>query len=784
MNHRRRVTITGFIIGIVLFVALNIALLLKGHLKEDQSFFVFEAAFFTYLILLMIAAILKSKMLIFSCLTFYIAFFIEIFNQEYAFLSNINANIITQLLTLLSLILFVISYYRQSLLLKKNTVLNNIFNHHNDVLYIEINTKADSVNLSFSKKFKQSYGVNEELQKVRMDEFLTYIHPEDQQNLNFENYNGLLDVSFIKIRFRLPEMREYSYLLINGFQEVEENLICLAYDISNYEVMTQSLTRKTKEASKLDALINKTFENTKDLIGVFDLKGKIIFASKCFAELYNRHKSVIGLNLLELNELYGHHDKTWFHELLKKQSYQTRTHDVREGVENWIQWHMEVIMDGNGKPEMIISTGYDITEVMILNRDLEYQSRHDSQTGFLNREGLFSALFNIQDFSKAYCFYIGLRNFSAINDYYGMAIGDQIIKKIATEFLQYRKKRSLIGRMMGYQFVLILFDPTPEEVNTTLKELERTVLRVYHVGNISTQVNKNIGYAVYPKDSKNMINLITLAGVAMKEAATSEHNVIVKYERVLSDRLNDKIKVATKLRDAIDRGEIDIHFQNIIDVKNKEVNYVEALARWTDREMGYIPPDYFIKMAVESNLIDYLEDYLVATAISKYRKLHQIPKYKKALLALNLSPSVLLRDGFSNFLDSCLMKNGLSSSDICIEVSENTFINNLDLCNYFIRIYKEKGFKIAIDDFGREYSSLAVLDHIDYDIIKIDGTFVNNLDSDKNRAIIKMIIEIAQMGRKTIIAEGVESGKASEAMKSFECFLQQGYYFHRPEKLV
>jgi len=187
---------------------------------------------------------------------------------------------------------------------------------------------------------------------------------------------------------------------------------------------------------------------------------------------------------------------------------------------------------------------------------------------------------------------------------------------------------------------------------------------------------------------------------------------------------------------------------------------------------------------VESNLIDYLEDYLVATAIKKFKLIKEQPKYQRSILALNLSPSVLLRDGFSSFIDNCLESNGLSSEDICIEITENTFVHNIDLCNYFIQMYKEKGFRIAIDDFGREYSSLAILDNIDYDIIKIDGTFIHNLNSDKNLAIIKMIIEIAQMAHKTIIAEGVETSRESQQMRDLQCYLQQGFFFHKPEKLV
>ncbi|NLD26403.1 MAG: EAL domain-containing protein [Acholeplasmataceae bacterium] len=784
MQFRKKALLIELITGIIIFIAAIFGMLIKGFLKERPQYFFWVAITLFSYSLITIASHFRNKLLLCSGITLALALLVLVFPLAYFPGDKDVKNILTFSFSLCFIFLFACGAFVQFLKIKKNEAILETYNHHIDFLYFEVDMKAETVYIKYSNKFKESYGLPYSELVLTFDEIKTIIHPEDYQRLKKFDRNNITSMSYMKLRVQFPKMRDYVYLLIDELSQVTDMLVCIGFDISRLEILNQHLTQKTEEVNKLDTLLEKTFETTKDLIAVLDLQGNVIVTSKYFDALYPFDKEIIGKNLFALNEKYGHTDHSWFDETLRKGFHQFRTSDQRNGQMTWIQWNEEVIRDASGKPEMIICTGYDITEVMNLNLEFEYQSRHDAQTGLLNREGLLYAIYKLRNVDSAACFYIDLSNFASINDYFGIAIGDDIIKRIALELKQYQKDNSLLARITGDQFVLMLINPTEEELSTTIKEMRHMILKVYHVGNISAQIKKSIGYALCPKDSKNLVQLISLSGMAMKEAASNEHNVVVRFDTRFLDKLNEKIKIASKLRDAIDSGDIDIHFQNIIDVNTNDIIYLEALARWKDRDLGYIPPNYFIKTAVESNLIDYLEDYLVATAIKKFKLIKEQPKYQRSILALNLSPSVLLRDGFSSFIDNCLESNGLSSEDICIEITENTFVHNIDLCNYFIQMYKEKGFRIAIDDFGREYSSLAILDNIDYDIIKIDGTFIHNLNSDKNLAIIKMIIEIAQMAHKTIIAEGVETSRESQQMRDLQCYLQQGFFFHKPEKLV
>lgn len=784
MKIRKKTLLIELLIGIIIFLGIILGMQFYGLLKEQPHYFSWNAVAFCCYSLITVANHFRNRILLCSGLVLTLTLASIVIPLEYLPWGLDTKNIITFAFGTGFVILFAWGIYIQFIRTRKNEAIVDAYNHHIDFLYFEIDLKAETVYVKYSNKFKQSYGLTESELVMDFKNAQSVIHPEDRGKLKIIDRQNIDKIVYMKLRVKFPKMREYVYLLIDELTQVKDALICIGFDISRLEILNQHLTQKTEEINKLDTLLEKTFETTKDLIAVLDVDGNVIVTSKNFDALYPEEEEIIGKNLFKLNEKYGFANHSWFDETLRKGFHQFRTSGEYNGQKSWIQWNVEVIRDVSGNPEMIICTGYDITEVMNLNLEFEYQSRHDAQTDLLNREGLLHAIYKLHDVDNAACFYIDLSNFAAINDYYGIVIGDEIIKKIAAELQQYQQKNSLLARITGDQFVLMLINPTEEELEKVIGEMQRVILKVYHVGNISAQIKKSIGYALCPKDSKNLVQLISLSGMAMKEAANNEHNVIVQFDSRFLDKLNDKIKIAAKLREAIDNAEIDIHFQNIIDVNTGDIIYVEALARWKDKELGYIPPNYFIKTAVESNMIDYLEDYLVETAIRKFKLVREQPKYQRSILALNLSPSVLLRDGFSSFIDSCLSKNGLSSENICIEVTENTFIHNIDLCNYFIQIYKEKGFRIAIDDFGREYSSLSILDNIDYDIIKIDGAFIHNLNSEKNLAVVKMIIEIAQMANKTIIAEGVENSRESQQMRSLKCNLQQGFFFHKPEKIV
>lgn len=240
--------------------------------------------------------------------------------------------------------------------------------------------------------------------------------------------------------------------------------------------------------------------------------------------------------------------------------------------------------------------------------------------------------------------------------------------------------------------------------------------------------------------------------------------------------------MAKKLTHAINNELIDIYFQKIIDTKSNSILYVEQLARWNDADFGSIEPETFFEVASHSKQLFKLEYYLINKSIKQY-KAYCMNSYEKPQLALNLTPEIFLHKDTVKYLESCLKKHHINASKVCVEISENMFINDHELCIKQIKRYKEFGFSIALDDFGKSYSSLGLLENIEYDVIKIDRMFTNTIHKEQTQEIIKMIQKIAHMASKTIIVEGVEKEMQQYHLHKLNCYTMQGFWLHRPEKM-
>lgn len=658
----------------------------------------------------------------------------------------------------------------------------------NEAVFIEHIKKTNKLRLEFSNHIQEVHEIPIKTLVVKADDFINYLHPSIRQKYHsFEDFiTQHQEDSELKVRIKFPTMKKHIILLLKGSFKLEHRFVCLGFDMTEQDSIEKRLYTETEKLNALAIESQKIIENTGVYISKMAPDGTIVFASESLANLYDLDKdTIVGKNALTLSERYGDFDHRWFADLIEKGSSEG-TSIIRTSHKIYhISWKNDSLYDSQGNLEYLITVGSDITDLVVLNQRLEYQSVHDSLTNLLNYRGLIEQLENEKNINRAVSFFIDVRDLSFARDYYGNEIGDFILTKIADEIYELsRSYHAIVSRYYGDQFVMVCFNPTDEELERLLIKLKETMLKVYRVDHANVQIKKSIGYAIYKKHTEDIYQLITLSSLAMKASQMSVHNEIIEYHLEMSEKLNQNIDLAYRLHQAILDSKIQVYFQKIMDVKKEEVSYIEALARWCDEDLGFIRPDVFFNIANESNLIDYLEEYVVHQAIYKFAQLKDQNMFHQTKLTINLTPSSFLRDGFAYLIESYANEYKIETNDIVIEVSENTFVHNLDMCNEFIKAFKDKGFMIAIDDFGSQYSSLAILEKIDYDIIKIDGAFITNLSSEKNVAIIQMIQKIASLSHKLMIAESVETKEISDLLLSFDCQLHQGYYFHKPEKLI
>ncbi|MFA5236157.1 MAG: bifunctional diguanylate cyclase/phosphodiesterase, partial [Bacilli bacterium] len=426
--------------------------------------------------------------------------------------------------------------------------------------------------------------------------------------------------------------------------------------------------------------------------------------------------------------------------------------------------------------DTIISIYQDIHQLKLLNEQLHHLATHDLLTGLYNQRGLLEQLDHLKGVKSALCFYISIGNYNELYDYYGVEFIESLLKQLSALLLPYIKDGHIAATTNSSDVIIMLINPKPQEISGFLAEAEKGLTLKQEIQGIRALVKHDIGYAILGEDCTDLHELITCASLAMSEAASSEHSVIMKYSPEMKNTLERNINMANKLSAAIAGGLIEIAFQNIVDSRDNSVLFMEALARWTDAELGYVPPDTMISYAKKSNLIDALDDYLLERTLKTYAELGAPNR-----LSINISSSAFLRPYFGVLIKEKAAQHNLSHDKIIIEISENTFIHNIDQTINTIKGYKTDGFSIAIDDFGSQYSSLGILDLFPYDFLKLDGVFANRLDSENIRQIISGLAIIAKRQNINLVTEKIETVEMAKTMQSLGCYIHQGYLYHRPE---
>ncbi|MBN2696454.1 MAG: bifunctional diguanylate cyclase/phosphodiesterase [Bacilli bacterium] len=604
----------------------------------------------------------------------------------------------------------------------------------------------------------------------------------------FSSYNSLSKkVLYVtrgpnKYRVHLEKLNQ-NLAPASGYSIINRSELGFTYVLAceNTDLINRGITYKDQKANASNRipsskkLVNEMFFN-------FDRRGLVRFVTEETAARYGKSFSdFYGRSISDFKDIFGLDEKSLLDALKLTNSMQCTNEYGGNGSSMWVHWNFEALTDNEDEIEIIIASGHEITDVI---NSCNRNNLIDQQTGLLNQQGLYGHMALIKEDAPAVAFFIDLWKFSRVNDYYGYNIGDRIITVIADELRYFENAKCSIARFSGDKYVVLCRNVTAAELEKNIEILIESANNTYEIEGNEIQVDKRIGYALYPQDADNLDQLISRASLAMQHSTPDNQFTLVRYTRDMGDKLRQNILIASKLRFALAEKIVDIHFQKAVDIKDTCTLYLEELVRWSDNELGYISPLKLFEVAKESNLLETLEKYLVKLAFEKYGMIKKQDNGCITKLAINLAPQSLMDPEFIEYVDACRLETGLDSNDVCIEISESTFVNSLEDCIKRIDEYKARGYLIALDDFGKDYSSLAILERVAFDIIKIDKLFIDKIDDNKNQEIIKMILKIATMANKEIIAEGVETALQSEVLLELGCHIQQGFYLHKPEKMA
>ncbi|MEK5037810.1 EAL domain-containing protein [Sporosarcina sp. FSL K6-3457] len=428
----------------------------------------------------------------------------------------------------------------------------------------------------------------------------------------------------------------------------------------------------------------------------------------------------------------------------------------------------------------------DITEVYNVQQRFNFLANHDEQTGLPNRRFLTTNLTKmIEEMNNnktnhpLAVIHLDLDRFKIVNDTLGQKDGDFVLKRIANRLASHFGENDFIARVGGDDFILLVPMNEQEDIQQIGKRLLQIFKEPFVMKGYDFHITASIGIALFPNNGRTTEELLVNADTAMFQAKKQGKNQYVLYSDELDPKSHDKILLEASLRKAIDSDELVLYYQPKINIQTKEMIGVEALVRWRHPTLGMLPPSEFVPLAEETGLITQMDAWVLRTACKQNKKWQDmgIPPFS---VAINLSSNQFASDKLPDLVQTVLCDTGLKPEYIELEITE-TMTMDVEHAIPTLKKLNELGVKISIDDFGTGYSSMNYLTKFPIDRLKIDRSFIWNIEknvSDSN--IVITIIRMAHNLGLKVIAEGVENEKQLQFLHDHGCDEVQGFYFSEP----
>ncbi|MFV1872581.1 MAG: EAL domain-containing protein [Oleiphilus sp.] len=415
-------------------------------------------------------------------------------------------------------------------------------------------------------------------------------------------------------------------------------------------------------------------------------------------------------------------------------------------------------------------------------QSLQHQVEHDPLTKLPNRRYLVNHFqkWSASHDGKLTLLYLDLNNFKTCNDIYGHSVGDRILFEAAIR-ISNSFESCLCIRQGGDEFIIL----SPVINESVLKKQCDTFLQSLGekicVNHLEFSIQASIGAAFAPEDGQTLDELLRKADMAMYEAKRKQR-ALSFYTEEMEIKTKQSSEIEKQLRSALANNELSVVYQPQVDAYSHNVLGIEALVRWTNPSLGFVPPDVFIPVAEASGLIHEIGRFVMETALIDSKEVCADCNLKHKLrVSVNLSVSQLLNDDFVQILKDLLNEHKGHSITFMLEVTESLFIDDLIRAKAILEQIKESGVFISLDDFGTGYSSLSVLSKLPINELKIDRSFVNDILTDEHDWLLaKSIIYLCKSLSIPVVAEGVENKAQADRLAAHGCDIFQGYYFAKP----
>jgi diguanylate cyclase (GGDEF)-like protein/PAS domain S-box-containing protein len=441
------------------------------------------------------------------------------------------------------------------------------------------------------------------------------------------------------------------------------------------------------------------------------------------------------------------------------------------------------IRGADGQPQYLLVMTEDVTEQRAAQAQIKHLAHHDPLTNLPNRASFNAHLAETLDRAAATggtfaALCIDLDRFKEVNDVFGHSGGDALLCGVAAR-LRETVGDAFVARLGGDEFTIILPGAEPDSAAVFGERLLKAMSEDFEIEGRRLRSGLSIGIAIYPNDGKDAASLLSNADAALYRAKADGRGAIRFFEAEMDERLRERRAMQQELQSAIARGELELHYQPQAKIGGEIIGF-EALVRWKHPVRGLVPPMTFIPIAEESGLIVPIGEWVLREAC---REASTWPKQLR--VAVNLSPVQFRHGDLPALLHTILLETGLAADRVELEITEGVLMADFARALSVLRRLKALGVRIAMDDFGTGYSSLSYLQSFPFDKIKIDRTFISNIESNpQSAAIVRAVVSLAHGLDLPVVAEGVENSGQLEFLTRETVDEVQGYLVGRPHPIT
>jgi len=649
-------------------------------------------------------------------------------------------------------------------------------------LFTSINQNKEIIDENLAKIKKLSKLKNNELlayfyqhEKSILDKIVTL----EQEKISVENLHIFDKLNTLHTRLQNDFQ---SYLMLGKLL-----MVLILFFITSLLLSILYLHRNSLKHKKQLAAYKYAIENSDNSIIITDIDKNIVYANDAFVKETGYDKS----------EIMGENPRILQSGLMSKEYYAP----LNSALDNYEKWEGEFInkrKDGtifyekasisplimDGKVTGYLAVKLNITKYIEQEKKVKFLAYHDPLTSLPNRvkfENYFQQ--EVLDKKKPCALlYIDLDHFKNINDTLGHHTGDALLKVFAQRLKRKVSKKDFVAKIGGDEFVIVIEIKDQNDAIKIAKRVLKSLQNPIEVHGHKLNISASIGIAMFPQDGATLQSLLKYADTAMYKAKTNGRNNFQFFTQDLSREIYKKLKIEQELREALKKDELYVVYQPKYNLKTLKTVGFEALVRWENKKLGFVPPDQFISVAEDIGLINEIGYFIFKKACRDFRIFKEIDPSLEHV-AVNVSILQFKENEFTEKINQICKDENLKPSNIEIEITESCVMENVEKNIEHMKELRKFGYKIAIDDFGTGYSSFSYLKRLPATTLKIDKSFVDDIcTNSRDKDIAGAIIALAQNLDFTTVAEGIEYKEQEVLLEKMGCISGQGFYYSKPHK--